>query len=249
VSAPAPAWRSTAAQAGMELRLTARRGENILVTIVIPAIILAFFGAVPLETGTGSGVSDLLPGVLALAIIATGLVNLGIATAYERAYGVLKRLGASPLPRAGLLAAKGISVVGIEIVQVALLVGIAVLAFGWQPAAGWSPLVVLLGMAVGTAAFVALGLALAGTLRPEATLAVANGLFLLFLLLGGIVVPLDRLPDAVAAIAAILPAAALADVLRIGLGATSGDPVGPFLVLVAWATGAAVVAGRTFRWE
>ncbi len=232
----------------MELRLTARRGENVLVMIVIPAVVLGFFGSVRVvDTGPGPAVDALLPGVLALAIVAAGLVNLGIATAYERSYGVLKRLGGTPLPRAGLIAAKILAVLAVEAVQVVLLVAIAAV-MGWRPGAGVDPALAFGALLLGTLAFAGLGLALAGALRAEATLALANGLFLVFLLLGGAVVPVDRLPSALASAASLLPAAALSDALRIALGA-GGDALGPAVVLLAWGLGATGVAAATFRWE
>ena len=104
MSAPAPWGRAIRAQAATEVRLTARRGENLLAVAVIPAAVLVFFSSTRVVAlPGGSSVEALLPGVLALAIIATGLVNLAIATAYERSYGVLKRLGGSPLGAAGLV--------------------------------------------------------------------------------------------------------------------------------------------------
>ena len=250
---PAPAWRSTMAQAAMELRLTGRRGENLLVTLVIPVALLLFFGAVPeLLLSTDQYISPialLVPGILALAIISTSLVNLGIATAYERAYGVLKRLGGTPLSRAGLLTAKMLAVIVVELLQVALLVGIAAATLGWVPGAGSSAPIVLGALLLGTLAFAGLGLLMAGALRAEATLAGANGLYLAFLLLGGIVVPVDRLPGILADVARLFPAAALSDALRIGLGAASGDASGPLLLLAVWGLVAAGLAARTFRWE
>jgi ABC-2 type transport system permease protein len=249
-SALAPTWRAILALAIFELRLSARRGENLLVTIVIPAVVLVFFTAIPIRsTDDVSAVVWLLPGAIALAVIATGMVSLGIATAYERSYGVLKRLGGAPIDRATLPLAKILSVLALEALQVALLVAIAALFLGWAPGPGWSPALVLVGLLLGTAAFAGLGLAMAGTLRAEATMAVSNGLFLACLLLGGIVVPLDRLPDTVATFASLLPAAALAETLRIGLGASSGDPTGPLLVLTGWAVGSVAVAIRAFRWD
>ena len=68
-----------------------------------------------------------LPGTLAIAIVASGLVNLGIATAYERGYGVLKRLGGSPLGRSGLVAAKLAVVLAIGLAQVVGLLAVATL--------------------------------------------------------------------------------------------------------------------------
>jgi ABC-2 type transport system permease protein len=234
----------------MELRLTSRRGENLLVTLVIPVVLLVFFAAVSVvPIPSGRAVDFLLPGVLALAVISTAMVNLGIATAYERYYGVLKRLGGSPLSRGGLVTAKSLGILAIEAVQVVLLVSIAALGFGWAPGAGANLPLAALGFILGTAAFAGIGLAMAGSLRAEATLAAANGLFLLFLLLGGIVLPIDHLPGPLEALARILPASPLADVLRIGLGADPGDAAEPLVVLAAWAVGAVAVAVRTFRWE
>ncbi len=195
MSRPASFAAATLAQTAMELRLTARRGENVLVTIVIPVVVLLFFASVDiLPDGYARSVDFLLPGTLALAVIATSLVNLGIATAYERNYGVLKRLGGSPLSRGGLLAAKTAAVLAIEIAQVVLLVVIAVAVLGWAPGAGASVLMFVLALMLGTVAFAGLGLLLAGALRAEATLALANGLFIAFLLLGGIVQPISDLP-------------------------------------------------------
>jgi ABC-2 type transport system permease protein len=245
----APLGRMVLAQAGMELRLTARRGENLFVTLVLPVALLLFFAAVPVvSTGTQSPVDFLLPGTIGLAIIATGFVNLGISTAYERSYGVLKRLGGSPLPRGGLLAAKVLAVGAVEVVQVTILVAVAVIALGWRPGPGIVPAVVAAAIVLGTFTFASLGLLLAGALRAEATLALANALFVGFLLFGGVILPVDRLPDSLAAIARLLPAAALTDALRIGFGA-SGDAAVPLLVVAAWGVAAALLTARTFRWE
>jgi ABC-2 type transport system permease protein len=251
----APTWRSVLAQTGMELRLTARRGENLLVTLVIPVALLLFFGAVPTLPAstaageTGRSIDQLVPGILALAIISTSLVNLGIATAYERSYGVLKRLGGSPLSRGGLIAAKMLTVLLVELVQSALLWGIAAAAFDWAPGANASTPIVVAALVLGTLTFAGLGLLMAGALRAEATLAGANGLYLGFLLLGGIVVPVERLPGVLADLARLLPASALSDSLRIGFGATTGDTAGSLAVLAAWGVIAVGLAARTFRWE
>jgi ABC-2 type transport system permease protein len=249
VSRPAPLLGSTAALAAMELRLTSRRGENVLVTLVIPVAVLLFFATVGIVPGiAGRPVDFLLPGALALGIIASGLVNLGIATAYERSYGVLKRLGGSPLPRSGLVAAKIASILVLEVVQVVLLISVAAVVLGWQPASGASAGLAILAVPLGTFTFAGLGLLMAGTLRAEATLALANGLFLGFLMLGGIVLPIDHLPGWLAAIARVLPASALADVFRVALTGT-GDVVGPIVVLLAWGLAAVGLSVRFFRWE
>jgi ABC-2 type transport system permease protein len=250
VSQPASPVAAALAQTRMELRLTARRGENVLVTIVIPVVVLLFFASVAvLPSGTDRPVDFLLPGTLALAVIASSLVNLGIATAYERNYGVLKRLGGSPLTRGGLLTAKVGAVLAVEIAQVILLLAIAIVVLGWHPGPVASPFLFALALLLGTLAFAGLGLLLAGALRAEATLALANGLFIAFLLLGGIILPVADLPGPLAAIAAILPAAALADAFRVALGSGNGDIVGPLLILAGWAIGFVGLAARTFSWE
>ncbi len=192
-SAAAPFLRQVVAQTRVELLLTLRRGESVLITLIVPVVLLIFFASLNIiPSSTGKAVDFLLPGMLALAVMATGMVSLGIATAYERYYGVLKRLGSSPLPRGGLVVAKLISVLAIEVIQVFLLVGVAVLLYGWRPAG--SPWLALGVMTLGTVTFAALGLAMAGALRAEVTLAGANALYLLFLLLGGGILPLSHLP-------------------------------------------------------
>jgi ABC-2 type transport system permease protein len=239
------------ALAGYELRLVLRRGEGLLITFVIPAGVLLVFSAFDTAGGASAGqpVDRLLPGSISLAIIAASLVSLAISTGYERSYGVIKRLGGSPAGSSVVVAAKTASVVVVEVVQLVLLVGIAVgiLAFTAGPTA--SPALVLGALVLGTVAFAGLGLLMAGTLRAEATLALANLLFLVSLVLGGIVLPLDRLPSAVAAIAAVLPPAALTESLAIGLGTKPGDATEPMAILAGWAVVFAVLAARRFRWD
>lgn len=248
----APVFRAIGALAGLELRLLARRGENVLATIVIPVAVLLFFAGTTVIPLAARPVDFLLPGSIALGIIAAGLVNLGISTAYDRLYGVLKRLGGSPLPRWGLIAAKLLAVGALEVIQVVVLVAVAVLVLGWVPGPDWSPLLLVVALLLGTAAFAGLGLLLAGTLRAEATLALANGLFLALLMLGGIILPIDHLPAFLQAPAAVLPATALADLLRIALdssGAASSSAGTPLGILAAWAVAVVVLAAWRFRWE
>ena len=250
MSRPAPWPAATLAQVGMEARLTARRGENVLALIGIPVAVLLFFGSVdlvPVPAGQAR-IDVLLPGTLALAVIAAGLVNLGIATAYERAYGVLKRLGGSPLGRIGLISAKLVTVLVVEAVVAILLIALAAGIFGWRPSPATSWPAVIVTLLLGTAAFAGLGLALAGTLRAEATLALANALFIACLLLGGVVVPVDHLGEPLATISGLLPAGALSEAFRVSLEG-GADLTRPLAVLAAWAVGALLVSLRWFRWE
>jgi ABC-2 type transport system permease protein len=251
-SARPSSWlRMALALAAYELRLVLRRGEGLLVAFVIPAGVLLVFSSFDTSGGAGSGrpVDRLLPGSVSLAIIAASLVSLAISTGYERSYGVIKRLGGSPAGTSVVVAAKTASVVIVELVQLVLLVAIAAGLLGWAPGSGASLPLVLAGLVLGTIAFAGLGLLMAGTLRAEATLALANLLFLLSLVLGGIVLPVDRLPAPVASIAHDLPAAALTTVLSIGFGSSTADPTEPLVILTGWAVVLAVLAARTFRWD
>jgi ABC-2 type transport system permease protein len=238
------------AQCGTEVRSTLRNGEQLLLTFVIPLALLVGLSRSNsiVDLGTGPAIDVVTPGVLALAILSTAFTGQAIATGFERRYGVLKLLGATPLSRAGLVVAKSCAVVAVEVVQIAVLVAVAY-ALGWSPEGSWPAAVLLL--LLGTLAFSALGLLLAGVLRAEATLAAANAVYLLLLLAGGIMVPLDKLSPGAASVVALLPSGALGqglrDVLLHGYGITA--VLGPLLVLAVWGAGATAVAARTFRWE
>lgn len=239
------------AQVRAELQLVSRNGEQLLLTLGIPVLLLAFFGLVDvLPTRTDDPADFLLPGVLSLAVMSTAMVSLGIATGFERSYLVLKRLGATPLGRSRLVIAKIISVFVVELVQVAVLIPIGV-ALGWRPH-GWSSLVALAYVLLGTSAFAGIGLTMAGTLRGEVNLAAQNGLYLVLLLLGGMIIPLDKLPGALRFVAHVLPSAALADVMRHALNGAStsmNDWGFSIAVLAVWAVVAPLAASRMFRWS
>lgn len=234
------------AQTRVELLLTVRRAESLVVTLAIPIGILVFFSQVDAITDVDSPIDFLVPGILALAVMSTAMVSLGIATGYERRYGVLKRLGSTPLSRAGLLTAKTANVLVIELLQAVVIVAVGA-ALGWSLTGRIVPAVALL--LVGTVAFAGIGLLMAGTLRAEANLALSNALFLLLLFLGGMAYPLDRLPGALEAVAQALPAAALAEAVRAVLTPGGAFPVGHVLVLAAWAVAAPVAAAYAFTWE
>lgn len=238
------------AQALMELRLLSRNGEQLLLTLVIPLLLLvaATRAGSVVDLGEGRTIDIVTPGVLALAVLSTSFTSLAIATGFERRYGVLKRLGASPLPRWGLLAGKVAAIAVVELVQLSVLVTVAQL-LGWQPTGGAAAYAWLVVLAVlGTAAFGALGLLIAGTLRAEATLAVANLVYVVLLVGGGLIVPLSRHPDAVSAVLQLLPSGALGEGLRTAF--ETGSPgLLPVLVLTVWAVGAGLLTSRYFRWD
>jgi ABC-2 type transport system permease protein len=241
--------KALVAQARTELTLSLRNGEQLLVSIVIPLLVLVFFSTVdvlPLPDGVTDPVDFLAPGVLALAVMSSAMVSLGIGTGFERQYGVLKRLGTTPLGRGRWVAAKILMVLALLVIQVVVLV-VAALLLGWDP--GGTPVLALPAIVLGAAAFGGIGLLMAGTLRGTATLALANGIYLVLLLLGGMVVPLDELPAPLAALSRALPAGALSEVLQAAL--RDGAPAAgtSWLVLAAWALVAPLVAARLFRWD
>lgn len=244
--------RAFGAQVKVETFMTLRRGETLLLTVGIPVLFLIFFSSVHVvSTGTSQAVSFFVPGILALAVMSTAMVSLGIATGFERGYGVLKRLGSTPLGRPRLLGAKISTVLLVEVLQAVVLVSIG-LGLGWSPGgagggalAGQAVAVALLG----TVAFGGLGLLLAGVLRAEVNLAAANALYLVLLLLGGMIVPLAKLPAPLATLARALPAAALSDGLHAALGTGTTVPAEAWIVLVVWAVAAPLAAALTFRWE
>ncbi|MFE0474486.1 ABC transporter permease [Streptomyces sp. NPDC058947] len=243
----APLPRMIAAQALLETKMLLRNGEQLLLTVVIPTLLLVLFSTVDIvDTGSGEAVDFLAPGILALAVMSTAFTGQAIATGFERRYGVLKRLAASPLPRWGLMTAKTLSVLVTEILQVILLTVIA-FSLGWSPHG--NPFAVLLLLVLGTAAFSGLGLLMAGTLKAEATLAAANLVFLLLLVGGGVVVPLDKFPQGAQDVLGLLPIAALSDGLRDVLQHGAGMPWGDVGILAVWAVAALTAAGTFFRWE
>jgi ABC-2 type transport system permease protein len=250
VTAPtaAPAGQALRAQTRIELLLTLRRGESVLLTFLIPVVLLAFFSTVDvLPTGDGDPIDFLFPGVLALAIMSTSLVSIAIATGFERQMGVLKRLGSTPLTRRQLLGAKTAAVVAIQALQIVVLV-IEGLILGFRLSGPDLGLAVL-GAVLATIAFAGLGLLMAGTLPALTTLAAANGVYLLLLLVGGMVIPLEELPGPLRTVSQLLPAGALAEVFHGALGTAGDVPARAFAVLAVWAVVAPLAAARWFRWE
>jgi len=238
--------RGLLAHLRLELALLFRNGESLLLTLGIPVLLLVFFSNIDVLPIDGEPIQFLAPGVLALAVLSTALVQTAIGTGFEREYGVLKRLGATPLGRPRLLAAKTLSILVVELVQGAVLWGVA-LACGWDPSVSAGRLAG--AVVLGTVGCAALGLCLAGTLRALATLAAANGLYLVLLLLSGMVIPVDELPSAARAVARALPSGALAEAVRGSLTAGVDIPGRAWLVLAAWAVAAPLAATRLFRWE
>jgi len=236
------------AQVRTEVMLVLRNGEQLLLTLGIPVLLLVFFSLVDvLPTGTDDPIDFLAPGILALAVMSTAMVSLGIGTGFERTYHVLKRLGATPLGRGRLITAKIIAVALVEVAQLAIIVSVSY-ALGWRSdSPRWLPAVA--AIVLGTMAFAGIGLSMAGRLRGEINLAALNGLYLVLLLLGGMVIPFSKLPGVLADVARLLPSGALADVLRETLAHAGDRPGTSWLVLAAWAVASPLLARRLFRFD
>jgi ABC-2 type transport system permease protein len=240
--------RALLAQIRVELLLAIRQGEQLVVSLGIPIGILIFFAKVEVvSTSKFSRTIDFLaPGVLALAVMSSALVSLGIATGFERHYAVLKRLGATPLGRPRLILAKLGAVLATVILQFAALIPIGI-ALGFHPKVGWHW--VALGTIAGVLAFGGLAMLMAGTLRGPLNLAATNAVYLLLLATGGMMVPFDRLPHTVQTVAKGLPAAALTDIFIGALTPGQAVHTGSWITLAAWAIGAPLLAAWRFRWE
>ncbi len=251
---PAPGAVSTSrivlAQTRAELRLMMSNGEQLLLTVIIPLALLVGLSTLSwIDLGTDAGtkrVDVVLPGIIALAVMSTAFTAQAISVGFDRRYGVLKLLGATPLSRTGLLTAKTLAVLIIEAFQIALICGVGAV-LGWRPTG--SPLTALLLVIAGTAAFSALALAMAGVLRAEATLAAANAVFLFLMVAGGTVIPRDRMPDWLGTFGELLPSGALGNGLRAVMIDGALFPVWSFVVLGVWFLAGALIAARTFRWE
>jgi ABC-2 type transport system permease protein len=243
----APARMRVLAQARFETGTLLRNGEQLLVALVLPAMALVGLAASHSPSlGPGRRVDLAVPGVLALAVISTAFTGQAIATAFDRRYGVLRLLGVSPLGRGGLLVAKALAVLTIEVAQ-GTLIGALGLAFGWHPH-WWGLFAGGLLTLVGTWTFVALALLLAGTLRAEGVLALANLIWVTLLGVGGVVVPPAQMPSGLSHLGALLPSGALGDGLREAFVGGRLDAMA-LLVLVVWAGAASALASRTFAWS
>lgn len=245
MSAPAPWPRRVLVHAAFETRAVLRNGEQLLLTVVLPVLLLVTVARTDVvDLGTADRIAVVAPGALALAVLSTAFTSQAIATGFDRRWGVLRLLATTPLGPDGLLAGKALAVLAVEAVQLVLLGTVAV-ALGWRPTGFAAAALVL---ALGTAAFVALALVVAGTMRTEAVLAVANLLWVLLAAGGGVLLPLDLLPDGVASVVAWLPSGALGEGLRTAL-AGGGLAVAPTVALLAWTAAGTALAARFFRWS
>jgi ABC-2 type transport system permease protein len=230
--------------------MTLRRGETLLLTVGIPVLLLVFFSLTRVVSSPSAHRVDFVaPGILALCVMSTSLVALSIATGFERASGVLRRLFVTPLSRRSLIGAKITGVLLTEAIQVAVISAVA-LALLWHPDGSWrGALEVVAVLLLASLGFAGIGLALAGQLRAEVNLAASNGLYLVLLLLSGIVIPLSSLPHVIARIVIFLPSGALAQGVHRILGNGHAPSGADWISLGVWAVLAPLLAASTFRFD
>ncbi len=244
---PAAVHERVLAQARFETATLLRNGEQLLVAVALPAAaLLGLAMSSVADLGPGRRIDLAVAGVLALAVVSTAFTGQAIATGFDRRYGVLRLLGATPLGRGGLLAGKALAVLTVEALQIAVLTVLGAV-LGWRPVAAGIP-AALLTLVLGTWTFVALALLLAGTVRAEGVLALANLVWVALLGVGGLVMPASELGAGLSVVVSVLPSAALGDGLRAALVEGAASP-GAWVVLALWGVGASLLAARTFRWS
>ncbi|MCC3283445.1 MULTISPECIES: ABC transporter permease [Arthrobacter] len=247
MSAPASLPVRVFNQGKYEAETMLRNGEQLILAVVLPLLGLIALSVTPLLDAYGSSrVNTAVPGVLALCAMSTAFTGQGIATGFDRRYGVLRYLSTTPLGRAGLIAGKIIAVLSVLAIQ-AVLVTVVALFMGWQPSLPGIPLAVAL-LVLGAVAFTSLGLLVAGTVRPEATLAITNLLWILLAGIGGIIIPAASLPADLQPWIQALPSAALGDVLRSALLEAQFN-LSATLILLAWTILGGLAAVRWFKWS
>ncbi|MFI6361832.1 ABC transporter permease [Nocardia sp. NPDC050630] len=233
------------AQTRLELILLLRNGEQLLLTMFIPITLLVGLSLLPFGDLGEDRVDKIVPAVMMVAVMSTAFTGQAIAVGFDRRYGALKRLGATPLPRWGIVAGKSAAVLIVVVLQ-AILLGAIGFGLGWRPELAGLGLGALV-IALGTAAFAAMGLLLGGTLKAEIVLALANILWFVMLGIASIVFASDGLPAAVNVLVRLVPSGALADTLEDAMRTTI-DWFG-IAVLAAWGGISAFLATRFFRFD
>ena len=241
--------RRILAQSAFEAKMILRNGEQLMVTILLPVMALVGLSQttfIDLDTGGRSRIDFITPGIITLAVMSAAFTSQAIATAFDRRNGVLRLMATTPLGRGGLLASKILGVLAVVAVQIVVIAAVA-LSLGWRPDPVGIPLAVL-AVLLGTASFTSLAMLLAGTLRAEGVLAVANIVLVLLTVLGAVLIPADQLPDVLRHVALLLPSGALGEAMR-GAFFDAAIPAFSTLILLAWTAALGWGAGKLFKWH
>ncbi|MGQ0838547.1 ABC transporter permease [Actinokineospora sp.] len=245
--APGPGrpLRMLLTHARTEATLTLRHGEQVLLTLLIPLTLLVGLSLLDIIDMAEPRVDSVTPRIFALAVMSSAFTGQAIALGFDRRYGVLKRLAATALPRWLLVAGRVLGCLVVVALQVLVLAAAAV-PLGWSPSPVgllWTVLLVVLG----TLAFGALGVLLGGALKAEVVLALANVVWFVLLLAGGVIVAADSLPASMADVVRLLPSAALTEGLTDALVDGTAPTWQSVVTLLAWGGGAGLLATRTTK--
>jgi ABC-2 type transport system permease protein len=234
-----------------------RNPASVFFTVMFPVMFLVLLGVIVNghtihAQGGIDATTYFVPAVITLALVSATMVNLAMTLTILREGGVLKRLRGTPLPGWVFIAGR----IGNAFVT-ALLMFVLVTALGrllFDVPVPWSrlgPLLVVL--AVGSASFCALGVALT-TIIPsrEAAPAITNLVVFPLYFLSGVFIPESEIPTGVLHVADVFPIRHLFDALLAGFDPATGSAgyeLGQLAVVAAWGLLGFVVALRRFRWE
>jgi len=192
----------------------------------------------------------LVPGILAMTIMNSGMLGLASAFVSYRERGILRRIKATPFPLSSFIAARIVSQLLIAVVQAVILVSVGIVAVGLN--INGNLIYALVIVIIGSLAFLSLGFVVASFARnQEAADSLANAVTFPMLFLGGVFFPTDAAPGVLQPIIRLLPLRYLADALRnvmvenAGLGAQWLN-IG---VLTLTAAVGFVLTVKLFRWE
>jgi ABC-2 type transport system permease protein len=198
---------------------------------------------------TLNGASYYVPSILAMAIMQLG-VFAAVPLVQQREKLILKRLGATPLPRSTLVGSNVLLRLVIAAGQTVIILAVGIAVFHVEVTGSWAAMAGL--VALGALAFTALGYVIASFARTEEA---ANGITQVvqvpMMFLSGVFFPIAFMPDWMQSVARLLPLTYLADALRQTM--VGGSPFAPLSVCVAVLTGWLVVclaiSARWFRWQ
>jgi ABC-2 type transport system permease protein len=192
----------------------------------------------------------LVPGLLGMNLMGSGIWGVGFAIVDARKKRLLKRLIATPMSRPQYLASFVLSRLTLLVIEVGLLLGFGVLAFG-VPVRGSLPELVLICL-VSSLAFTSLGLLIASRVQ---TIEGASGLMNLVMLpmwiFSGVFFSASRFPDSIQPFIQALPLTAVVDALRANILRGAGlQTIGSEIaILMAWLVVSFVLALKLFRWR
>jgi ABC-2 type transport system permease protein len=233
-------------QTQWEFLLNARNSEQALLLVIIPIVILFVLVKTTIVGGASSPIESAFATVITISTFAAGFTSLAIATAFERRSETLVFLGTTSLTRTEVVFAKSLgSFLLAAFAGVFTL--IAALVLGWTPTFG--ALLVPIWIVLGVFSVSGFAYLLAGTLRAEAVLAIANAIFVFVLIFGGVIFAFGK---SVTDILGFFPPLALKAVLEFSVTTTNTVDVNvikAMLVLLAWGVVGHVLASRFFKWR